>query len=517
MSKYGNSYSGNDFLEWWRTHYGTEYDGSNKITKIGTMTDEDVAIGQSLLNVYNKQQQINSQYQIDVDNTNANYDSLLENSNTTFDGQISQATSDFNKNSANLLANYNNSLSHLDTSKKSSQQMASIAYDKLKKYLPTQIKAQGLGGLGVSESTMLQAQNSYVNNMGEIEANYNENKTNLDTSYNTNKIAYDTEYEKRISGLKSDKTTSANSIEVQRNDSLDSLKRDYNLSMYNSDKDENGNSLVQNVLDEYKASKEKDEYYAYDNAMVSIDNSGIYDQEQMTSFVEQFKGKVSDSQFNALLARGQSVATANKQYRDDIAEEEAKQQQKEETAKEEAKRQEAQDEIVSFLTVNYEEIEDWAGGLAYLEANEGAFVNKELYNNLHSAYSSKLTAQQEAEAKAEAEAKQAETDKRILTGDKNIEYNGKEYKLAEKLGRQANEIRKNADFTKQLNALGYTDPYDENIPNGTTFYIRRDWSGSNNVSFWDFIPIANVASITGAGNGWHVTYYNGEWYHSSEQ
>ena len=48
MSKYGNSYSGNSFLEWWKTHYGTDYDGKNGISKTDSMTEEDFAIGQQL-------------------------------------------------------------------------------------------------------------------------------------------------------------------------------------------------------------------------------------------------------------------------------------------------------------------------------------------------------------------------------------------------------------------------------------------------------------------------------------
>ena len=66
MSKYGNSYSGNDFLEWWKTHYGTDYDGKSGIVKTEGMTDEDVAIGKSLLNSYNEQQLLTKQYNENV-------------------------------------------------------------------------------------------------------------------------------------------------------------------------------------------------------------------------------------------------------------------------------------------------------------------------------------------------------------------------------------------------------------------------------------------------------------------
>ncbi len=78
-----------------------------------------------------------------------------------------------------LKQRYAANMSALDESKRQSQQNASITLDKLKKYLPMQLKAQGLNGLGVSETSMLQAYNNYMNNMGEIENTYQNNKTNL--------------------------------------------------------------------------------------------------------------------------------------------------------------------------------------------------------------------------------------------------------------------------------------------------------------------------------------------------
>ena len=75
MSKYGNSYSGNDFLEWWKTHYGTDYDGKSGIVKTEGMTDEDVAIGKSLLNSYNEQQLLTQQYNENVATETDKYNS----------------------------------------------------------------------------------------------------------------------------------------------------------------------------------------------------------------------------------------------------------------------------------------------------------------------------------------------------------------------------------------------------------------------------------------------------------
>ena len=68
----------------------------------------------------------------------------------------------------------------LDQSQKSQQQMASITLDKLQKYLPYQLKAQGLSNSGASESAMLQAHTNYMNTMSDIAANTNAEKTALE-------------------------------------------------------------------------------------------------------------------------------------------------------------------------------------------------------------------------------------------------------------------------------------------------------------------------------------------------
>ena len=193
MGKYGNSYSGNNLNEWWKIHYGTDYDGKSGITKTDTMTDEDFALGQQLYTNYQNANKINGDF---------------------------QASSD------RLLENYSSGKEALGANKRQQEQNASIAYDKLMKYLPTQIKAQGLGGLGVSESSMLQAGNTYANQMGEIGANYANNMTELEKNYATNMAE----------------------LESQKNDLL-----------YYADKDANGNLLVNNVLDRYKEMKYNEE------------------------------------------------------------------------------------------------------------------------------------------------------------------------------------------------------------------------------------------------------------------
>ena len=124
--------------------------------------------------------------------------------------------------------------------------------------------------------------------------------------------------------------------------------------------------------------------------------------------------------------------------------------------------------------------------------------------------------------KDEAET-QAEKDKRIITGQESIEYDGRYYQLQSQLDKNANQIKRNNDFKDKLKALGYSDPFDPNIPNGTTIKSNVDNRGSNDFNFWDDIG-AFLFSPLGAGawDSWGnrneitMTYYNGNWYLSAE-
>lgn len=355
MSKYGNSYSGNSFLEWWKTHYGTDYDGKSGIVKTEGMTDEDVAIGKSLLNSYNEQQLLTQQYNENVATETDKYNSLIESSDKVYDSQLAGAQSEYdtsakllldnyNKNSATakdiydrntaeLLANYGTAQDALDKSKRQSQQNASITLDKLKKYLPSQIKAQGLGGLGVSESSMLQAYNNYNSEMGSIESGYQESKTNLDTNYNTNKNAYDTAYQETQGSLdemygqskanldnsfnttkvnlESAKSKASDTFKAQLADSLAKLKQGYDAGIFASDKDANGNLLVDNVLQEYAKMLSEEQGVNYATALEAIRNAVYTTGDEMKAFVEQYRGKVNDQQLAALFQEGTNVANTN--------------------------------------------------------------------------------------------------------------------------------------------------------------------------------------------------------------
>ena len=355
MSKYGNSYSGNSFLEWWKTHYGTDYDGKSGISKTDSMTEEDYAIGQQLYANYQEEQRLTNEYNTNVGDLNAAADSAIDSSNDTYDILLGGAKNDYEKGSATLLENYTaNSNAIRDTyqqnadtlfknygtaqgaladSKRQSQQSASITLDKLKKYLPTQIKAQGLGGLGVSESSMLQAHNDYSRNMGAIESDYQKNKTDLETAYNENKTSLDTQHSAAQNDLQTSYNTAQNNLETGYNSAktkyegakaeaegkikqqlqadLASLLQNYNTAMGKVGKGADGKLLVDGVLNKYAEMLADDQDINFDTAMSLILQALHTDEASMNAIVEGFRGKVSDSQLAALFEQGKVTAAGN--------------------------------------------------------------------------------------------------------------------------------------------------------------------------------------------------------------
>ena len=154
----------------------------------------------------------------------------------------------------------------------------------------------------------------------------------------------------------------------------------------------------------------------------------------------------------------------------------------------------------------------------YLDNNR-SILGDSVYNSYITSLDTKIK-NKEAADKEEQEAK----DKRITSGQEAFDYNGGTYQITSQLKSDANEIKRNNDFKDKLKAAGFSDPYDKNIPNGTTFEIKADNRGSNDFNFWDDIG-AFLLSPFGAGawdswgnwNTLYVTYYNGQWYRSEKK
>lgn len=134
-------YQGNSFEEWWKAHYGTDYNGKSGIYKTDSMNDADYSIGQKLYNSYLNEQDLTNKY-------NTSKETLTQN-------------------------------------KRDAEIAADVSYQRLQKYLPQQLAKQGLYGTGMSEDAYLKLHNNYRNDVADIGKSYDANLTSLENAYRT--------------------------------------------------------------------------------------------------------------------------------------------------------------------------------------------------------------------------------------------------------------------------------------------------------------------------------------------
>lgn len=308
-NEFGAKYQGNDFLEWYKANYGADYDPSQGFSRGQGMSDVDWAIGSNLYNSYLTGQNLENSYNSSKSEVENNYAAQSEALKNIYEQSVSRLDELYQAEIEKLQQNYGMSVDSLDTSKRNSQQAASITLDKLKKYLPTQIKAQGLGGLGVSESSMLQAYNEYNNRMGEIEGGYNANRASLDASYNDSKSALDTTRSSGVSDASLEYQKNQSALDTNRNSALSELERAYlenktNLGVAAGEQSQN---IFDKYLADYKA--EQDELYA--EAADTILNSGYTTEEEMQAYIDQFRGKLSSENIASLQQYANGIAATN--------------------------------------------------------------------------------------------------------------------------------------------------------------------------------------------------------------
>lgn len=489
------SYNGtNDFLEMFKENYGYDYDGS-PLTRREGMSDSVWNVLKNLYGYYQQGLNDESQKAADEENRNSYYDSQLE----------------------SLLEQYRASQESLDKSKSQAQQAASITLDKLKKYLPAQVKAQGLGGLGVSETSQLQAYNNYANTMGNIESDYQTNKTSLDTN----------------------KTSATNELEQYRQNALQSIADKYNEAA--ASRKELAGSTSKNIFEGTQA----DNYETLKGII-----SGASDDTTDALFQQIMSGDINEEQKNLLKMLATSVAQGNVTKRQDSTynnylstianltdrsvesayaaidrlditdEQKAKlkaQVDSRVAANQEQYRKDMRDEALQYYQ-SYDG--DWENAKKVLDSYRQYLSDDEYNTRLNY-----INSQVEAEKKAE-EQSQAEKDQRITSGQETFTYNGGTYQITSQLKSDANEIKRNNDFKKQLEATcGTTNPYDTSkIPNGTTFEIKADNRGSNDFNWWDDVGAFLLSPLgAGAWDSWgnwntlYVTFYNGQWYKSDKK
>ena len=83
---------------------------------------------------------------------------------------------------------YGTALKSLEDAQKQEQRTAYFEKEKIMKYLPQNLKMQGLGGLGVSGQEYIDTNNSYANQLANINSNYNAQKQDLSVN-KTNSVS----------------------------------------------------------------------------------------------------------------------------------------------------------------------------------------------------------------------------------------------------------------------------------------------------------------------------------------
>ncbi len=170
--------------------------------------------------------------------------------------------------------NYNIAKDSLDASKQRSQQNANVTLEKLKKYLPEYVKSQGMGGTGMSETSLLQAYSDYSRNMSDIESSYQQQHNELLSNYNTTKLEKETAAQDNLYQV--EMTNLSNLYDSLKGTDGKISEDDYNkLSTYVDDikgsiGDDNYN-LAKTVLKGYKQNQRTtDEQTSFDALKPSI-------------------------------------------------------------------------------------------------------------------------------------------------------------------------------------------------------------------------------------------------------
>lgn len=92
----------------------------------------------------------------------------------------------------NLQNIYDSAVANMDKNLQTDQRTAYFNNEKLMKYLPNNLKVQGLqGNVGAMNQAYIDANNSYQTNLNALTQNYNQTKTNMLNDYNTNVLKID--------------------------------------------------------------------------------------------------------------------------------------------------------------------------------------------------------------------------------------------------------------------------------------------------------------------------------------
>ena len=443
------------FEQWYADQMGSDYAGGGVVRTEG-MSDKDYYTGLALHNDYIAQGRANAQLQ----------------------GQLAR----------------------LDAQRSSAQQSAAIANEKLMKYLPQQLKAAGMGNLGVSQSAYIRQANNYATQRAAIDQSFNTAQVDLVRAHADAQAQRD----------------------IARNNDLMELERYYSDKEESDAKaaDEQFLSLVQSdvwnspeelraAIDAYKGKVSEDalglaEYiytgYAGDHAeraeaskqadteaqgkhLLEMIQSGYFDDPvALAEYIGRFQGKVSDDVLrDAWLIHGK----IERDYERALDEKERAAAD----AKSAEARQNADAQIQDIFS--FEDYEDYGGTPEQLRADLTPYLEvasdtvRQAAERRLAAFERWYEENADATVAAEAEIAQMEKDANVLEGRELLERRGQRWRITGEAIEPEEAYGKK--FKQQLQAIGIGAPYDEEIENGTTI---------------------------NAG-GKHYTYYKGDWYPSA--
>lgn len=443
----------NNFLDWYKNKTGGDFNGTFNRTE--GMSDQDYESGNALYQKYLQKQNLENQF-----------------------------------NSANQA---------IDTSTDKQRQESSILRDKMAKYINLQNKNTGLENMGVGESTKLQADTTYMNNLGQIESEAQAQKQNLLNNYMNNQTNIDIESAREQQGIM---------------DKYQQLAREDEQREYDRQQDEYQKQKYEEEQEYNKKKYEEEQAYQREQDALAKQR---YEQEQLrnqqAASYNEFMSIVESGSFNTAA----ELESFYGKYKDKLSpEQQAAAEQYINFYKNNPDQQQLDKETEANKTGVIKEVDNGDGTKTITTRDENGnetTVTKDKDGNI---IKTETKDSPELAAKKEEEKTQ-----RILEGKEYINYNGKNYQIKSKLSTNANEITKNDSFTKKLKELGFTNPYDKNIPDGTTFDIKVDAAGKDQTNAWDWI--AGILTVGMSTLGMQaiynktVTYYKGSWYVSEKK
>ena len=181
---------GEGYREWYKANMGADWDGTYLNAKPEGMSDVDWTQGMML-------QQFEG-------NKSA---AAVQKAQT---GQ--QLTDIYNQQTSAAQASFNSMANQYGQQMKGELEYAGVLHERMKRYLPQQMAAQGMGNMGVAQTAGANAVAKHVSNRGaiigqhqasmnELSRNYGERQAALDTEYRRGMMAADAAYNDRVAQL----------------------------------------------------------------------------------------------------------------------------------------------------------------------------------------------------------------------------------------------------------------------------------------------------------------------------